>query len=78
MKNKKAGKDNKEEVQMSNIKFQLKSQYIISNFEFCYLDFSNNPRPSQMNGIDLAFGYWNLSLDQQFFPPSLSFLGYGV
>jgi len=78
MRNKKAGENNKGEVQMSNIKCQLKSQCIMPNFEFCYLDFSNGPRPSQMSGIDLAFRSWNLSLDQQFFPSSSSLLGYGV
>jgi hypothetical protein len=50
------------EVQMSNIKCQLKSQYLMSNFEFCHLAF----------GIDMVFGFWNLSLDtQSFSEPSL-------
>ena len=42
-----------EEVQMSNIKGQLKPQCLMSNFGFCHLGF----------GIDLSFGSWNLSLD---------------
>ena len=41
------------EVQMSNIKGQLKPQCLMSNFGFCHLGF----------GIDLSFGSWNLSLD---------------
>ncbi len=71
MRNNKTGENNKGEVQMSNIKCQLKSQYIMSNFEFYYLDFNNDPRSSQMSGIDLA-------VIQQFFPFSSSLLGYGV
>ena len=43
---------------MSNVKCQLKSQCLMSNFVFYNLDF----------GIDLAFGSWNLSLN------TLSFL----
>lgn len=71
MRNNKTGENNKGEVQMSNIKYQLKSQYIMSNFEFCYLDFNNDPRSSQISGITLA-------VIQQFFPSSSSLLGYGV
>lgn len=50
-----AGNDNDGEVQMSNTKCQLKSQFLMPNFELCYLDF----------GIDLSFGAWNLSLNPQ-------------
>ena len=32
------------------------------NLKFCHLDFDIDPRPSQMSGIYLAFGFWNLSL----------------
>ncbi len=42
-----------EEVQMSNIKGQLKPQCLMSNFGLCHLGF----------GIGLSFGSWNLSLD---------------
>lgn len=43
------------EVQMSNNKYQLKSKFLISNFKFYHLDF----------GIDLVFGFCNLSLKKQ-------------
>ena len=66
-----AGNDNDGEVQMSNTKCQLfrsigtrihviktgKSQFLMPNFELCYLDFD----------IDLSFGSWNLSLNPQCF-----------
>ncbi len=53
------GNDNNGEVQMSNTKCQSKSQFLMPNFELCYLDF----------GIDLSFGSWNLSLNPQCFEP---------
>lgn len=53
------GNDNNGEVQMSNTKCQSKSQFLMPNFELCYLDFS----------IDLSFGYWNSSLTPQCFEP---------
>ncbi|MGB3480189.1 MAG: hypothetical protein WBB67_13655 [bacterium] len=58
----KAEKSINREVQMSNIKCQLKSQYLMPNFEFCHLTF----------GLDLSFGFWNLSLDTQPFLTPLS------
>jgi|GEM_PF-6537283 len=66
-----AANDNNGEVQMSNIKCQLKPQYLMSNFEFCHLALGIHPRPSWMGGIHLAFGFWNLSLNLQFFMPSI-------
>ena len=35
---KKAGDAKRGEVQMSNTKYQLKPQYLMSNFEFCHSD----------------------------------------
>ena len=55
-------------VQRSNFKCQLKSQCLMSNFVFCNLDF----------GIDLTFGYWNLSLNTPSFLIPVSDISYAL